>query len=332
MTALTAPLTRVMQARFGPSAQVTDMTRLSGGASQETWGFGLEMRSAPTRRLILRRAPFQSAAKGEAIGLVKEAHIIGAAARTGTPVPEIIHVCSPEDDLGDAFIMAHVEGQTIARKILRDETFSRARSRLAFQCGEALAKIHAVDLDGLPPDLPISHGLDQVDRYEAIYRGFDMDRPVFELALAWLRQRAPQPLPATLVHGDFRNGNLMVNPEGLAAVLDWELAHQGDPREDLGWICVNSWRFGVREKRVGGFGTLEDLLAGYQAAGGQAGEAKDLMWFQALGSFKWGIMCLIMYQAFATKADPSIERAMIGRRASEAEIDLLNLIEGRPHA
>lgn len=332
MTALTAPLTRVMQARFGPSAQVVDMTRLSGGASQETWGFGLEVPSEPTRKLILRRAPFQSAAKGEAIGLVKEAHIIAAAARAGTPVPEIIHVCSPEDDLGDAFIMAHVEGQTIARKILRDEEFSHARSRLAFQCGEALAKIHAVAPHSLPSDLPISHGLDQLDRYEAIYRGFEMDRPVFELALAWLRQHAPQPLPTTLVHGDFRNGNLMVNPLGLAAVLDWELAHQGDPREDLGWICVNSWRFGVREKRVGGFGTLEDLLAGYQAAGGQACEAEDLTWFQALGSFKWGIMCLIMYQAFATKADPSIERAMIGRRASEAEIDLLNLIEGRPHA
>lgn len=332
MSALVAPLTRLMQTRFGPSAEVRDMTRLSGGASQETWGFSLQVPRKAPRDLILRRAPFQSAAKGEAIGLVKEAQILAAAAQSGTPVPEIVHVCSPEDDLGDAFIMAHVAGQTIARKILRDDEFSLARPKLALQCGEALAKIHAVAVDSLPPDLPISHGLDQLDRYEAIYRGFEMDRPVFELALAWLRQNAPAPLPATLVHGDFRNGNLMVNGEGLAAVLDWELAHQGDPREDLGWICVNSWRFGVRDKRVGGFGPLEDLLTGYQAAGGQSFEPKDLTWFQALGSFKWGIMCLIMYQAFATKADPSIERAMIGRRASEAEIDLLNLMEGRPHA
>lgn len=332
MTALVAPLTDLMQTRFGLGAEVRDMTRLSGGASQETWSFRLHLPNSAPRPLILRRAPFQSAAKGEAIGLVKEAQILAAAGRTGTPVPELIHVCSPEDDLGDAFIMAHVEGQTIARKILRDAEFSDARPRLAFQCGEALAKIHNVQPDQLPADLPISHGLDQVDRYEAIYRGFDMDRPVFELALAWLRQNAPAPLPTNLVHGDFRNGNLMVTRDGLAAVLDWELAHQGDPREDLGWICVNSWRFGVREKRVGGFGMLEDLLAGYQGAGGQNFDRTDLTWFQALGSFKWGIMCLIMYQAFATKADPSIERAMIGRRASEAEIDLLNLIEGRPYA
>ena len=332
MTTLAAALTRLMQARFGASAEVRDMTRLSGGASQETWSFCLHLPEETPRHLILRRAPFQSAAKGEAIGLVKEAQIIAAAAQNGTPVPALIHVCRPEDDLGDAFIMAHVAGQTIARKILRDDAYRLARLRLAFQCGEALAKIHAVAPERLPPDLPVSHGLDQLDRYEAIYRGFEMDRPVFELALAWLRQHAPIPLPTTLVHGDFRNGNLMVNAAGLAAVLDWELAHQGDPREDLGWICVNSWRFGVRDKQVGGFGALEELLAGYQGAGGQKFEPNDLTWFQAVGSFKWGIMCLIMYQAFTTKADPSIERAMIGRRASEAEIDLLNLLEGRPHA
>ncbi len=332
MTALLPSLTRLMRARFGPNAEVHEMTRLSGGASQETWGFSLHLSNQTPRQLILRRAPFQTAAKGEAIGLVKEAQIIAAAATSGTPVPDLVHVCGTEDELGDAFIMAHVAGQTIARKILRDDAYRLARTRLAFQCGAALAKIHKVALDRLPSNLPVSHGLDQLDRYESIYGSFKIDRPVFELAVSWLRRHAPPPLSPTLVHGDFRNGNLMVNEDGLAAVLDWELAHQGDPREDLGWICVNSWRFGVREKKVGGFGSLDELLAGYEAAGGQTFCPEDLTWFQALGSFKWGIMCLIMYQAFATKADPSIERAMIGRRASEAEIDLLNLIEGRSHA
>jgi aminoglycoside phosphotransferase (APT) family kinase protein len=228
--------------------------------------------------------------------------------------------------------MAYVEGETIARKILRDDIFSQARSKLAHQCGQALAKIHSVRAEKVPHDLPSSHGLDQLDRYEAIYRSFDLDRPVFELAFAWLRRSAPAPHPATLVHGDFRNGNLMVAPEGLAAILDWELAHLGDPREDLGWICVNSWRFGIRGKRVGGFGDLPELLAGYHEAGGAPFCAEELVWFQALGSLKWGVMCLIMYQAYARGADRSIERAMIGRRASEAEIDLLNLIEGQPDA
>ena len=69
------------------------------------------------------------------------------------------------------------------------------------------------------------------------------------------------------MHGDFRHGNLIIGPDGVRAVLDWELAHLGDPMEDLGWICVNSWRFGEIDKPVGGFGTREELFAGYEAAG-----------------------------------------------------------------
>ena len=332
MNALLAPLSRLIKARLDPGAEISDLSRLSGGASQETWSFVIQSEGCEARKLVLRRAPFARDGGSEAIGLALEAEIMAAAGRAKTPVAPIVYVCRPEDGLGEAFIMAHVPGQTIARKILRDEQFADARTKLAHQCGAAMARIHAIDLDSLPKGLPLSHGLDQLDRYEAIYRSFGMDRPVFELGFAWLRRHAPAPRPTTLVHGDFRNGNLMVNAEGLAAVLDWELAHLGDPREDLAWICVNSWRFGERSRHVGGFGDLTDLLAGYAQAGGSQITADELVWFQALGSLKWGVMCLIMYQAYVTGADRSIERAMIGRRASEAEIDLLNLIEGRPHA
>jgi aminoglycoside phosphotransferase (APT) family kinase protein len=131
-----------------------------------------------------------------------------------------------------------------------------------------------------------------------------------------------------LVHGDFRNGNLMIHPEGgLVGVLDWELAHLGDPAEDLGWICVNSWRFGQWRKPVGGFGGYQALLDGYAEAGGREIPLARLQFWQALGSLKWGVMCLMMYASFANGADPSIERAMIGRRVSETEIDLVRLME-----
>ena len=70
------------------------------------------------------------------------------------------------------------------------------------------------------------------------------------------------------MHGDFRHGNILISPDGVEAALDWELTHIGDPLEDIGWICTNSWRFGVAEKVVGGFGDLPDLLEGYKAAGG----------------------------------------------------------------
>jgi aminoglycoside phosphotransferase (APT) family kinase protein len=314
---------RALAPRLVPGARTVDgLVRLSGGASQETWAFqsgGVD--------LILRRAPSGGQRSGEAIGMAAEAALIAAAGAAGAPVPRVVHVCAPEDGLGEAFVMARVAGETIARKILRDAAFAHARTVLAEQCGRALASIHAVPADRIPAALATSDGLDQLARYEAICHGMGAERPVMELAFQWLRATAPAPRPPTLVHGDFRNGNLMVDETGLAAVLDWELAHVGDPREDLGWICVNSWRFGVREKRVGGFGDLDALLSGYAAGGATPPSPADVRWFEALGTLKWGVMCLIMHQAFASGADPSVERAMIGRRASETEIDLIAILE-----
>ena len=124
----------------------------------------------------------------------------------------------------------------------------------------------------------------------------------------------------------------MVDESGLAAVLDWELAHIGDPREDIGWICTNSWRFGHSDKRLGGFGDLEPFLDAYAASGGVELTPADIDWWDMLGSMKWGIMCMLMYESFRSGADPSVERAAIGRRVSETEMDLINLLERQRHA
>jgi aminoglycoside phosphotransferase (APT) family kinase protein len=128
------------------------------------------------------------------------------------------------------------------------------------------------------------------------------------------------------VHGDFRNGNLIFDQTGVAAVLDWELAHVGDPMEDLGWICVNSWRFGFIDKPVGGFGSFEDLAAGYEAGGGAPVDRGAARWWEVFGTIRWGAMCAAMTASFRG-ADPSVERAMIARRTSETEIDLLRLLK-----
>ena len=178
-----------------------------------------------------------------------------------------MHVLTPQDELGTGFIMQRVEGETIARKILRDAQFAEARPILARQLGKVAAGIHSLPVSNLPKlrQMTSTEELADLDRE---YRSFDWPRPVFELALRWLRERDPGPSrEVTLVHGDFRHGNLIIGPDGVRAVLDWELAHTGDPMEDLGWICVNSWRFGEIDKPVGGFGSREELFAGYEAAG-----------------------------------------------------------------
>jgi aminoglycoside phosphotransferase (APT) family kinase protein len=113
----------------------------------------------------------------------------------------------------------------------------------------------------------------------------------------------------------------------VRAVLDWELAHAGDPMEDLGWICVNSWRFGAIDNPVGGFGSREDLYAGYEAAGGAPVDLKRAHFWEVLGTLRWGVICTMSGIALREGAATGLERAMIARRASETELDLLNLLE-----
>jgi aminoglycoside phosphotransferase (APT) family kinase protein len=322
------PLAAWAEAHFGAGAELKALKRLSGGASQETWAFEVSA-GAVTHPLILRRAPggVAVARSSEAVSLATEAELLGATTKAGVRVPAVLHVSPPGSALGEAFVMRRVAGETLGRKILRDDEYKLARTRLTKDCGAALAGIHAVRLEGLTA-LPRSLGGDQIAKYEMIYRSYEMPRPVLELAFAWLKANAPAPAAPVLVHGDFRLGNLIVDEEGLGAVLDWELAHVGDPREDIAWLCVNSWRFGHSEKRVGGFGDLPELLDAYASAGGARFTPAEIDWWEILGSLKWGVMCMTMYAAYKTGADPSVERAAIGRRVSENEIDLINLFEG----
>jgi aminoglycoside phosphotransferase (APT) family kinase protein len=317
-------ITAALEAVFeGP---IENLVRLSGGASQEIWSFDApDFTKSPG--LILRRGPSGIEKQGPtALATRTEAGLIAAADAVGVPVPAVVRICEPGDGLGHGFIMSRLEGETIPRKILRDEDYEKARSQLAFQCGRALAGIHRIDVTAVT-GLPLLPAPLETDHYFAIYDGFDDRHPVFELAFRWLRDNMPRDLAPSVVHGDFRNGNLIVGPEGLRAVLDWELAHLGDPMEDLAWICVNSWRFGQVHNPVGGFGAREDLFAGYEAGGGKPDPARVHFW-EVLGTLKWGVMCIIMVTAFRTGMDRSVERAAIGRRASETEIDLLNLLAG----
>jgi len=301
------------------------LLRLTAGASQQSWVFctvadGLE------RAFVLRRMPEGTPLLDGAIGPEREAAAIIAAGDAGVPVPTIRHVLSPGDGLGRGFVSDRVEGETIPRKILRDAAFTALRPRLAAECGAMLARLHGTDITGLA-DLPYVPPRAKLERLRALYRRLGTRRPVFEAAFRWLEDHMPAYDPArppALVHGDFRLGNLIVAPAGVSAVLDWEMAHIGDPVEDLGWLTVNSWRFGNRALAVGGFGREEDMLAAYVAAGGHPVAPGAIAFWRIFGSLNWGIGCLEMSLPAMEGALPSVERAMIGRRSSETEIDILD--------
>ncbi|WP_375286266.1 phosphotransferase family protein [Sphingomonas sp.] len=305
-----------------PGAEgIAGLTRLTGGASMETWAF--EASGVPL--ILRRRTGVSDEHPGRKPPLRLEAEVIAAATAAGVPAPEVVHVCDDADGLGEAYVMRRVSGETLGKRIATDPAFAPARGVLARQCGAALARIHAT-----PPVAALATvgPRETLANYEATWRASGAVRPTIEAAFRWLERRLPEETGLTLVHGDFRNGNLMVDPgTGLVAVLDWELAHVGDPAEDLGWICTNSWRFGQPARRVGGFGDVADLLAGYAEAGGAPISAERLDFWTMVGSLKWGVMTTIMYAAYLADPAAGPERAVIGRRMSETEADIVAILE-----
>jgi aminoglycoside phosphotransferase (APT) family kinase protein len=323
-------LGRCVASWYPGATGVTGAARLSGGASQETWKFDIVHPDGNVGAILRRSPPGYGASPSPSRGvdLDGEAVLMQLAHDTGLPSPRVMHVLTPADELGRGFIMVRVEGETIARKILPDVEFAQARPLLARQIGRIAAGIHGLPKSKLP-DMRTNTTTAEIADLTREYQKSNWPRPVFELALRWLADHDPGPSrEVTLVHGDFRHGNLIIGPDGVRAVLDWELAHFGDPMEDLGWICVNSWRFGEIDKPVGGFGTREDLFAGYEEAGRKADPDRVMFW-EVMGTLRWGTMCGRMMQRFRNAPDHPMEQAMIGRRSSETEIDLLRLLAPR---
>lgn len=320
-TVMTDKLTAVVR-RVLSDARIEGLTRLTGGANQAMWSLDA-VAGSQHRPMVLRQTSDWNQDATGTLALDDEARLVTRAGQGGVPVPMVHQILQPEDGLGVGYLMARLEGETLPPKVLRGEQYAGARSRLAEQCGEILAAIHRLDIGGLDFLRAFTPGV-MVDQLYREYRSHGEPRPIFELAFCWLRDHVPSsPDELSLVHGDFRHGNLMIDKHGLVAVLDWELACLGDPMADLGWMCVNSWRFGNIDLPVGGFGTREQLFDGYEAASGQRPDPDRVRFWEILGTLRWGIMCQGMAASFMAGHDTSPERGAIGRRSSETEVDLL---------
>jgi aminoglycoside phosphotransferase (APT) family kinase protein len=225
--------------------------------------------------------------------------------------------------------MAHVDGTSVAPRILRKPEFETARAQLTPQLGEALARIHAIDpatLDGVLPEAGGNPAIDQLEEWERQLDELGEPLPAVELGLRWLRANAPAPAEPRLVHGDFRLGNFIVDERGLAAVIDWELAHLGDPAEDIGWLCIRSWRFGNDNRPVAGLGQLGEFASAYEAAGGDPVDVERVRYWETFGNVKWAVICARQAQDHMTGVRRSHELASLGRRVCEPEWDLLRLV------
>jgi len=310
----------------GVVGEVRDLRQLSGGASRETWSLDLATAEG-SRPLIVQR--LRAGTSGGGPGMLGEAALIEAAGALGVPVAQVVAVDAGAATGAPCMVMDRLAGETIARKLLRDDTWAHARTVLVAQAGRALAAIHTIDA-GAAPSLRFA---DQLEEMRDLLFGFDQPLPAFELGVRWLERHRPATPRTTVVHGDFRLGNLIVDEDGLRGVLDWELAHLGDPIEDLGWYCVRAWRFGSRLP-AGGMGTREELIKAYESAGGPTVDPEVLRWWELLGTLKWGLICVLQAQVHLGGAARSVELAAIGRRVCENEWDVLALLPGGdlPHA
>jgi aminoglycoside phosphotransferase (APT) family kinase protein len=281
--------------------------------------------------LVLRRDPPGRAGESDRR---LEFELLRCAAASGVPVPRVDWACAEPEVLDTPFfLMERLKGETLPRRLLRDDAYAKTREGLLAELGGILARIHAIDHDRRrlrALDRPVggrSPAEDQLETAAGAIRELASDpHPVLDLAERWLRERIPPRGRETLVHGDYRVGNVMFDEKGLVAVLDWELAHVGDPVEDLGWLCTQAWRFGSALP-AGGLGTREALLEAYATGGGGEVPLSHLLFWEALGSFKVALVFIRQAHVHLSGALLSLELASLGRRVAEAEEALVSIME-----
>ena len=315
---------REVLADVGADPGAIELRPIEGGASRETF----LVSAAGEPRFVLRREP---RAGMSFASLELELRAIEAADLAGCAVAPTIAFEPAGGRLGAGvgYLMEFVAGTSVAPRVLRREELAAARERLPEQLAAALAQIHSVEaaaVEGLAGGAG-EPALEACGLWEAELDAIGEPLPAVEAGLRWLRLHPPAPPPgARLVHGDFRLGNVIVDERGLAAVIDWELCHAGDPAEDLAWLMIRSWRFGNDELPVAGLGEVEPFLAAYEAAGGVRPDPGRLRWWEAMGNVKWAVICARQAHDHLTGARPSAELASLGRRICEPEWDLLELL------
>jgi aminoglycoside phosphotransferase (APT) family kinase protein len=326
---LRSALEAFLTERLGRPARVTALRQLTGGASRDTWS--LDVDTDGERLALVLRRDMGGLIAPDALSRADEFRLLQIAHAAGVLAPRPRWESADAAVLGAPFfLMDRLEGESVGRRVVREASLAEARKKLPPQMGEQLARIHALDptgLDFLPRPQPgQSPALAAVDRTAQQLWSFAEPHPVLELAVRWLRRHAPACPRPVLLHGDFRLGNLMVGPEGLVGVFDWEFAHVGDPAEDLAWPCVRSWRFGQDRLRLAGLASPDEFLATYERAGGSPVEPGRLHWWEVMGNLRWAVGCIAQADRHLSGQAKSVELASLGRRTAEMEMELLDLL------
>ncbi len=320
-------LTRVWAA----DVSAEHIEQIPGGASRETYRLRLSVDGTP-RGVILRRDPPSSLIDTER---ALEYRTYEAAWRAGIPVPEPLLLEEDVTVLDRPFsLMAEVTGCQTAIANLAAPPFYRVRHRIAARKWTLLGEIARRDVhdlgltDFMPvPEHPARRELEywaNVIRTDAL-----QPQPVAEATIRWLTRHLPEPSGRLcLVHGDYRSGNFLYNEAGeIPALLDWEMAHIGDPLEDLAWSLDPLWGWPERHL-AGGLLSRKDAVSLWEGASGMTVDREAFRWWQIFASLKGLAIWISSSEDFAhgTSKDPILAVAgwMMTDRQNRILVDRLH--------
>jgi aminoglycoside phosphotransferase (APT) family kinase protein len=321
-------LERSLSEHFSKRVALSELRLLAGGASRKIFGFDAQVEGESTRLALVAR---MGADPGRIRGSgVDEFALLGVAADAGVCVPQV-YCRGRVGETGENFyVMDRLRGDAIARKLLRDQAYAETRERLPAELARSLARVHSIDpADPRLASLGEDGNGDEITRYRELLALAAPGHPMPTLAFGarWLERHRPPTTRRAVVHGDFRIGNVMFDESGLTGVLDWELAHMGDPMEDVGWLAVRAWRFGGNDKPIGGLCSREVFWDHYEREGGEAIDPKIARYWEIFGNWKWAVICVMQAAGHRASGKRDVELATIGRRVADVELELLDLLE-----
>ena len=307
--------------------KIHKVEHLTGGASRQM--FKAHVQTDKEDLVLVLRKLAGGDGEIDQLSLPQEVAVMRAVIDAGVKTPYVHFEFKPEDGLGEGYAMEFLEGETLGGRIARSKKFVEARKKLTAQTGEMLAKVHSIDIKAtrLNNLLPTFTPEYVADSMYSIYQTNKVEIPMLEYTYKWLKDHLPPPAMPVLTHGDFRNGNLLVDPnEGLLGILDWELGALSDPMRDVAYFCLTPWRYGVGHLEAGGFGTKEEFFQAYESTSGIRVDRERFKWWQVFSCFWWSIACVAMGLSYRQVEGKLGDRIAIGRRHTEGLIDLINLL------
>ena len=336
LSALTERVEGVLREHSGVEVSIGRVVPLIGGACQDNVRIDCHFPEgdlAGDRRLVIRSDP-PNALPGS-LGRREELAVIEAAVAAGVPTPTARWLTPDLLREGAwAYFMDFAPGVAIGRKVVSSPELEGARRRLPGQLAAALTAVHTVNpnetelsFSNFLPATEVGPAASQNAFARSMLEAIGEPHPAAELALQWLEENEPKDESITLVHADFRTGNFMVTPDGLAALLDWEFAHWGNPMEDIAWIALRDWRFGVLDRPIGGFAERASFYDAYEQASGRPVNREHVRYWEVSGNLRWGLGCAFQGHRYLSGKRSDLELIAIARRSCEMEYEALRLID-----